>query len=287
MTTIETRDLIGSGIPFPTVTVCPELFAKPDRWALIRKIADWVKFECYEDDDEYPPCNETTQSRSHPATKEIFRQLERKMGELFDAVSVDDVELDEESKDHIKDLLGVTKSKAISLAIDNLGKKRSPYRIGQSAKDGEELNITANSNYSAAEVTYKKLRKLFTKDGFMPFGTFLETFSHLLENSTSLSDRETSSFNCSSLRAEEKALHGFFSSLSKSLGIGGDHVSLFELPIMLVNQPHISRRLFFPYTACQGEASNRSFDFVSETYNWILAEEMEHERLISVLHLIS
>ena len=272
VTSVETERLINSGISFPTVTVCPEQFSNPDRWGLIRKIANDVKFECYDDQDPVS-CQETEKTREHPATKEIFGNLVSVMERMMSKMDMSNVSFEDWEVPHINALIGVSEAQAVATAVERLGKSKDLSKSFNVSDDnaGNHGNI---SLFQEAKNTYKKLEDAFGSRGFVPYGTFLVSMHNLLDASGSFTAKDFYD-DCSSLGLAEEALHDFFESLAKNLGIGEGLVSLFDLSTILsaqdVGDGYVNLRRF-AHSSCAaaafyGEEVDKVF-FIKDMYAW-------------------
>ena len=78
ITTLDSIAAVVKDVQFPSVTVCPERFTKPDNWALAQLVLNSFAFECYEKSSsspEFPNCTLTTNIRED-LVNEIVRELQ-------------------------------------------------------------------------------------------------------------------------------------------------------------------------------------------------------------------
>ena len=282
--TITTLDSIAASIKdvqFPSVTVCPERFTKPDNWALPQLILNSFAFECYEKSPnsvEFPNCTVTKKLRED-FVDEIVKELQSKfMSWAYDP----DVQFYRVKSDltMLDGLAIAMKQKNFSLAelksiyVDNFGIKTDQV-VTKELHDRFMLFkgfCKDDGCKSLANVTkiVKLVGKMLLSTGKgIPFGTFLRSFIEVLdsdENKSSLSNAKLYNlgskniYRCRDISDMEESFHSILNKIAIAFGLSNNvTISLFDISSMVStfdfeNTNDMGNKDVFAYSQCQHES---------------------------------
>ena len=288
--TITTLDSIAASIKdvqFPSVTVCPERFTKPDNWALPQLILNSFAFECYEKSSkssEFPNCTLTTKIRED-FVKEIVKELQ---SELISWAYDPEVKFNRVKPDltMLDELAIAIKQKNFSLAelkstyVDNFGmktyqeiKKALKEKFKQFKGDCKDNGCKSLANVTKIVQSVGKM--LFHTGKGMPFGTFMRSFVEVLssdEKESSLSNAKLYNLGykniqrCKDINDLENRLHTILNKIAISFGLPKNlTISLFDIPSMVSNFDfentlNMGNKDVFVYSQCQHESKLFAID---------------------------
>ena len=242
ITTIDRLSLTESGVPFPTVTVCPDPYKLPDRNAIVRNIADSVKFQCFkEPSNGFPACSETREVRGHPVTEAIFEYILNGVNESLIGEILKDAERDVDTY-ALKDA-NISLAEAIDIMIKNIGDEEKLGDITIRVKNEEDIcgvgTTTTELRYcplwkEMSQENAHMIRTIFPNNGGVSFGSLLKEFLPVLGN-TLVPDVPGIEADCQDLGEAEERAHAYFKALSESLGLPAN-VSLFDVPMLYAPQ---------------------------------------------------
>ena len=289
--TITTLDSIAAPIKdvqFPSVTVCPERFTKPDNWALPQLVLNSFAFECYDKSSyspEFPDCTLTAKIRED-FVNEIIKELQRIFMRWandpevqFSKIKLEDLFVSDELTIAIQQKnfsIGELKS----IYTNNFGIKtnqevvkeledRFEHVKGDCKDDGcKRLNNITRNVMSGGKML------LHTGKG-MPFGNFMRSFVQVLsseEKESSFSNAKLyylgskNIYRCRDINQNEEKLHDVLNKIAIALGLLNNlTISLFDIPSMVStfdfeNTLNMGNKDVFVYSQCQHESKLFAID---------------------------
>ena len=303
--TITTLDSIAAPIKdvqFPSVTVCPERFTKPDNWALPQLVLNSFAFECYDKSSyspEFPDCTLTAKIRED-FVNEIIKELQS----IFMSWANDpEVQF---SKIKFEDLF-VSDELTIAIQQKNfsIGELKSIYTNNFGIKTNQEVVKELEDRFEhvkgdCKDDGCKRLNNitrhvmsggqmLLSTGEKMLFGTFFQSFIEVLgsdEKESSLSNAKLYNlgskniYRCKDINDIEKRLHTVLNKIAVSFGLPKNlSISLFDIPSMVStfdfeHNFEMGNKDVFAYSQCQHES--KLFDMDQCKSLWI--EYLEGEK---------